>query len=224
MIGSRARGSREMFRLRIGSGRDISLQWRLGLLVLAGLLFLFGLFALLGELLTEDTARGMAAERLSVARLTAAFLDRQFEEQFTQLEWMAAQIDMNAAADGAQAQRWGELAVTADPLVSSLFLVDSTGRLVWSNPPHALGLGQDASGERYVREPLVTGFRYASPAFADPDTLHPTAVFSVPVRGADGRPAGRHGPDVRGIGISSRPDRRGRPRGAGRPEHAPDRL
>ena len=190
MIGSRARGSREMFRLRIGSGRDISLQWRLGLLVLAGLLFLFGLFAVLGELLTEDTARGMAAERLSVARLTAAFLDRQFEEQFTQLEWMAAQIDMNAAADGAQAQRWGELAVTADPLVSSLFLVDSTGRLVWSNPPHALGLGQDASGEAYVREPLVTGFRYTSPAFADPDTLHPTAVFSVPVRGADGRPAG----------------------------------
>src|SRR5207244_13036230 len=119
MIGSRARGSREMFRLRIGSGRDISLQWRLGLLVLAGLLFLFGLFAVLGELLTEDTARGMAAERLSVARLTAAFLDRQFEEQFTQLEWMAAQIDMNTAADGAQAQRWGELAVTADPLVRS---------------------------------------------------------------------------------------------------------
>jgi signal transduction histidine kinase len=190
MIGSRARGSREMFRLRIGWGRDISLQWRLGLLVLAGLLFLFGLFAVLGELLTEDTAHSMADERLSVARLTASFLDHQFEEQFTELEWMAGQIDIHNASDIAETKRWAELARTADPVVSGVFLVDATGRLVWSDPPDALSVYQAPAGGEYIRQPLLTGTRYASPAFAQPDTLRPTAVFSVPVRGAGGEPAG----------------------------------
>jgi signal transduction histidine kinase len=168
------------FRACIAELRDISLQWKLGLLVLAGLLLLFGLFAWLGELMTEDTARAMAAERVSVARLTASFLDHQFGEQFQQLEWLAS------ARNGSEPERWANLAQASAPVASSVFLVDNAGRVVWSEPQGVREQGQDLSAELYVQGPLVTGQRYASPAFPDPDTRRPTVVFSVPVRGADG--------------------------------------
>ena len=61
----------------------------MGVLVLVALLVLFGLFGLLGSQLAQDNARGMYAERLSVARLSAQLLDRQFDKQFQELEWIA---------------------------------------------------------------------------------------------------------------------------------------
>ena len=187
---SRARGLLNRYRTRAGWVRDISLQWKLGLLVVAGLLLLFGLFVVLGELLTRQTASGMAAERLSVARLTAEFLDGQFEQQFIQLEWIAGQVDMRSVASSEEPELWADLARTSQPMVSSIFLIDAAGRVVYSEPSDALALGQDLSAEAYVNQPLVTNQRYASPAFADPSTLQPTVVFSVPVRGADGTPTG----------------------------------
>src|SRR5919197_2828800 len=131
---SRARGLLTRYRTRAGWVRDISLQWKLGLLVLAGLMLLFGLFVLMGELLTRQTASGMAAERLSVARLTAEFLDRQFEQQFIQLEWIAGQVDMRSVASSEEPELWADLARTSQPMVSSIFLVDAAGTAVSPEP------------------------------------------------------------------------------------------
>jgi signal transduction histidine kinase len=171
-------------RNRLARIPDVSLQWKLGLPILCGLLLLFGLFVVLGELLTDDTARSMAAERLSVARLTARFFDRQFDQQFKQLEWVASRINVESPGGSAEAQHWG----ISESFVSSVFLVDNTGQLVWADPPDALGPDQELAAESFLREPLITSERYASPVFADPSTLQPTAVFAVPVAGSDGAP------------------------------------
>jgi signal transduction histidine kinase len=154
------------------------------------LLLLFGLFVALGEVLTDDTARTMEAERLRVARLTARFLDRQFDQQFTELEWMAARVNLESTEASAEPGRWADITRTSESFVSGVFLVDASGQLKWAEPPDAATVSPDLASEPFVREPLLSGQRYASPVFADPLTLRPTMVFSVPVFGPDGSPRG----------------------------------
>ena len=170
--------------------RDVSLQWKLGLPIACGLLLLFGLFVALGEVLTADTTRTMEEERLRVARLTASFLDREFDQEFVQLEWAAARVDLESGAVQAEPPGWSQVTGTAPPFVSGILLIDASGRLVWANSADAALLSPDPANESYVREPLATGKRYASPVFADPVTSRPTAVFSVPVFDSDGAPCG----------------------------------
>ena len=173
-------------RWRPGWLRALSLQWKLGLPIVCGMLLLFGLFVALGEFMTRDSAESMAAERLSVTRLTARFLDRQFDQQFSQLEWVAGQINMESPLRSGDPRHLAELTRKSESFVSSVFLVDAAGQLVWSDPPDAPGLGDNLSDMSFVSEPLTSGQRYASPVFADPATGSPTAVFAVPVLGSDG--------------------------------------
>jgi signal transduction histidine kinase len=174
---------------------ELSLQWKLGAFVLAGLTLLFALLVGFGELLTRDSASRMAAERLSVARLTASFLDRDFERIFSQLEWEGAQINSEPNQDG-ESTRWAGLVRASDSRVADVYLVDASGHLVWSDPPGPSVAAEDSSDENFIREPLSTGQRFASPAFADPETGRPIVVFSVPILGSDGTPRGVLGASV----------------------------
>jgi len=161
----------------------------MGVLVLVALVVLFGLFGLLGNQLAQDNARAMAAERLSVARLTAQLLDGQFERQFEQLEWIADRL--SASEPGVPEP--SDLLRPSELLITSLTLIDTNGRVVWSLPADNLQAGTDLSSEPFVRTPLDNNDRYASgvlPGPRGPRGPEPTVVFSVPVRGAQGVPAG----------------------------------
>jgi signal transduction histidine kinase len=175
-----------------GRAREMSLQWKLGLVVMAGLLLLFGLFVALGEFFTEETAQNMAAERLGVARLTISLLDRQFERQFTQLEWVASHIDVEASpksADGLAGD--AEMLRMSEPTVSDVLVIDAHGHMVWSDPNDGLRLGPDLSQEPFVSTPLATGQRYASPVMPDPaGTGRPLVIFAVPITGPNKTPNG----------------------------------
>jgi signal transduction histidine kinase len=167
------------------SFRRISLQWQFGLLVLVGLLVLFGLFALLGSRLADDSARGMAAERLNTARLTAVLLDQQFEEQFEELEWDAARL--GAGDPGLQPAR-GDLLRPNEPLVTGLRFVDATGIVRWSDPADDQA-GTDLSAAPVFSVPVSTGDRYASGVLPGrPSARGPQArvLLSVPVRDTHG--------------------------------------
>ena len=189
-MGSAARALMNGAVARLARLQEVSLQWKIGLPIACGLLLLFGLFVALGEVLTADAMRTMADERLRVARMTASFLDRDFDQEFVQLEWVAARVNLESPDPQAEPPNSAELTGTAPPFVSGVLLIDASGRLVWADTSDAAALSSDLANESYVREPLTTGRRYASPVFADPRTLRPTAVFSVPVFGSDGAPRG----------------------------------
>jgi signal transduction histidine kinase len=175
-----------------GRAREMSLQWKLGVVVLAGLLLLFGLFVAVGEFFAQDAAQNMAAERLSVARLTVVLLDREFERQFMQLEWVASQTSIEATPqDTERLQRDAEMLRMSEPTISDVMVVDVQGRLVWSDPDDGMGLGPDLSAQPFVHAPLTTGQRYASPVMTDPaGTGRPLVIFAVPVMGSNNTPNG----------------------------------
>jgi two-component system, OmpR family, sensor kinase len=163
----------------------VSLQWKFGLLVLSGLLVLFGLFAWLGSRLAEDSARGMEVERLNTARMTAMLLDQQFEEQFGELEWDAARL---GAGDPTVEPARTDLLRPDEPFITSLRFVDTAGVVRWSEPPDDQ-INADLSSAPYVSIPLTTGQRHASGVMAGPPGARgpqPRVVFSVPVRDSRG--------------------------------------
>src|SRR5690348_9431908 len=135
---------------RITRRRNLSLQWKVAGLAFAGMLILFSLFVALGEILTQDAATRMANERLSVARLTAAFLDREFDRQFTELEWAASQIDMGSIHNASAAQPWADLVRRSDANISDLLVVDAQGQVVWSDPPQREVLTDDVASQPFV--------------------------------------------------------------------------
>jgi signal transduction histidine kinase len=162
--------------------RGVSLQWKLGVLVLCGLCLLSSSFVALGEMFTEESARNMAAERLSVARLTATLLDRQFNRQFMQLDWVAGQVDLDTSGTQDRLQGYADLLRMSEPNVSDIFVIDAQGRRVWSDGAD-LGFGSDLSNQPFVLVPLNTGQHYASSVFEDPTTKRPLVLFSVPISG-----------------------------------------
>ena len=165
--------------------RRLSLQWKFGLLVLSGLVVLFSLFALLGSRLADDSARGMQAERLNTARLTAVLLDQQFEEQFEELEWDASRL---GAGDPSVQPARADLLRPNEPFITGLRLVDTQGIVRWSEPPDNQA-GMDLSAAPFVSVPLTTGERYASGVMPGPPSARgpqPRVVFSVPVRDTRG--------------------------------------
>ncbi|MBI4494083.1 MAG: PAS domain S-box protein [Chloroflexi bacterium] len=169
---------------------DMPLQRKIGLLVLVGLLLMFGLFGLLGALLADDHARQTADERLVIAQLTVSFLDSEIEEQFRQLETAAA-LAADATDDlGSQQHLLRDLLRQPEPFVTSVFLTDRTGRLRWAEPAELAELGADLSSYPHVRAPLATGARYVSGVHTMGATGNPTAVLAVPVIGPDGVPVG----------------------------------
>lgn len=169
---------------------DMPLQRKIGLFVFVGLLLLFGLFGLLGALLGDDIARRTSAERLVIAQLTVSFLDVEIEEQFEQLE-RAAEVAAAATGDLDQQQHLlRDLLSQPEPFVSSVFLTDRAGRLVWAEPPDSAESGVDFAGRPHVREPLATGARYASGVHPMGGNGRPAVILAVPVRGPDGGPSG----------------------------------
>ena len=161
----------------------------MGVLVLVALLVLFGLFGLLGSQLAQDNARGMAAERLSVARLSAQLLDRQFDKQFQELEWIAD--GLSASEPGVPAS--ADLLRPSELLITNLTLVNDRGQVMWSLPGDTDLPGGDLSSEDFVRVPLDSGQRYASgvlPGPRGPRGPEPRVVFAVPVRGPRDVPGG----------------------------------
>jgi hypothetical protein len=168
--------------------RGLSLQWEMGLLLLTGLLLLFGLFALLSSRLSAETARTMAADRLSVARLTVTLIDQQFDQQFEELEWTAQRL----AARGPNTRLpRAEMLRPNEPFITRLTRVDVQGRVQWSEPAGTDATGADWSALEYVREPLVSGARYASGVMRAPENpLEPVVMFSVAVPGQGAEPDG----------------------------------
>jgi two-component system, OmpR family, sensor kinase len=165
--------------------RRLSLQWKFGLLVLSGLVVLFGLFAFLGSRLADDSARGLENGRLNTARMTAVLLDQAFEEQFEELEWDASRL---GAGDPFAEPARSDLLRPNEPFITGLRFVDANGIVRWSVPTDDR-TGSNISEAPWVSAPLASGQRYASGVMAGPPGARgpqPRVMFSVPVRDTRG--------------------------------------
>lgn len=169
---------------------NMPLQRKIGLFVLAGLLFLFALFGLLGVLLADESARRITAERLVITQLTGSFLDSRIDEQYQHLERAAAFV-ADAPGDHAGQQHFvRDLVLQSEPFVTGVFLADRIGRILVAAPDGAAGIGADLATGPYLRESLATGARYASIVHARVPDGRPAVVLAVPVRARDGTPMG----------------------------------
>ncbi|MGH2355517.1 MAG: HAMP domain-containing protein, partial [Chloroflexota bacterium] len=169
---------------------NLPLEWRMGLLVFAGVLILFGLLAGLGSFLADERARQRAAERLTLARQAARSFDRKFEEQFERLERAAARGATLLDDPDVQEPALRRLLRDPEPFVRNVFMTDEAGRLRWASRPDLGEEGAELGGHPYVREPLATGARYASGVHAAESDGRPTIVFTVPIRDLEGQPVG----------------------------------
>ncbi len=169
---------------------DMPLQRKIGLLVVAGLLMLFCLFGLLGMLLANEAAQQMEADRLVVARLTASYLDDEFDEQFKQLEQAAAMISLAGGDSLAQRSLLANLLHQPEPFVTAVFRADRAGRLLWAEPPDLAALGANLASYPHVLDPVSTGTRYVSGVRAVGPQGRPAIIMTVPMRGQDHEPAG----------------------------------
>jgi PAS domain S-box-containing protein len=151
--------------------------------VLAGLVLLFGLFLHLGVVLGEEAGRRMAAERLTIAEHTVAYLDQEFEEAYQQLERGAAAIDRHRGDLAAQRQTLDDLLRPSEPFVTSSFMISATDQVLWTDASDLQSelIGHDLTA---AREALETRARYASPAAGTP--RQPSVLFAVAVRGETG--------------------------------------
>ncbi|HEX2034637.1 MAG TPA: ATP-binding protein [Chloroflexota bacterium] len=189
---------RELRRPRLSYlGRaNLPLQWQIGLLMLTGVLVLYGLFAGWGTLLAEENVRQRSAERLTLAHQTARFFDLEFEEQFGILEASAAQAATMLEERVVHESAMRGLLPHLKPFVRSAFITDRGGRVRWTSRPDSREVNADLGAQPYVRGPLATGARYASSVHPGESDGHPTVVFAVPVRGTSGVPLGVLGASI----------------------------
>jgi two-component system phosphate regulon sensor histidine kinase PhoR len=169
---------------------SLPLQWRLGLVVLAGLLLVFAPFVWLGSVMAEDSTRQMAAERLEVAEVTASFLDEEFAEQLEDLD--TAAVDAAAILnDGAALQRLvSDLLRVSEPFITEAVIIDLGGHVIVTAPPGRTDLVSDLSTEDYVSVPLATHQHYVSGVYAGGRTPRPLVALTAPILAANAAPLG----------------------------------
>ena len=168
----------------------LSLQWRLGLVVLAGLLLVFAPFVWLGWVMAEESARQMAAERLEVAEVTASFLDEEFAEQREDLQAAAVEAAPVLTDQDSMNRVLSVLLRVSEPFITEALITDASGRVLAAQPPGQTELGSDLSHEDYVNIPLTTHQQYVSGVYAGGRTPRPLAALTAPILAGNAAPVG----------------------------------
>ena len=165
---------------------ELPLRWRIGALVLLGLVGIFTLFGLLGASLAQDGRQRTIQQWSSLTDSTAQFIDSELESQFGRLTGVSARIA------GLEATRRDQ--VLADtylqpaPFVAGVFVLDASGAIVWSEAGSPATLASLIRGDPHLRDPFVNGHHYVSAAEPYGDRV--AIILAVPVSGAEGRMTG----------------------------------
>ncbi len=155
------------------------LRWQIGGFVLLGLIIVFTLFGLLGLAIAQDGKQRTVNQWLSITKSTAGFLDTEITEQFERLDRVSGLVTA-AGSDGArQNQILSDVLGQQESFVSTAFMLDSRGNIVWSNAPDTAALAEYIRTYPNVLEPLTTGKHYTSGVHAL--SGQPAAVLAVPI-------------------------------------------
>lgn len=166
----------------------LPLRWQIGGLVLLGLLIIFSLFGLLGSAIAQDGKQRTVNQWLSITKSTAGFLDSEITEQFERLERAGALVSGASGDASRQRQSLSDALGQPESFVSTAFMLDRTGNVLWSNAPNTGPLEAYIRAYPNVLRPVSTGQRYTSGVHAL--SGQPAAILSVPVMSADHQPLG----------------------------------
>ncbi|MBI2832222.1 MAG: GAF domain-containing protein [Chloroflexi bacterium] len=176
---------------RITESFSLTLQRRIGLLVLAGLVVGLGLFSLLGIQSLNESTQKVLEERLVLARHMATELD----ETLTDILGHLQDVNWN---NGASIE--DNFALSAEPLVNtytrarifvrSIILVDASGRVIRVEPKNSAILGTNLSIYSKIREAIETGIPTISDLVSEPLIETPVVFATAPIKDWDGKIAG----------------------------------
>ncbi len=175
--------------------RPIGLQAKIIFFVLLGVAVSFGLLSLLGlEAVNESTSRTLQ-ERLIIARMAANQIDQTLTRGITELENQATPQLIPSASNDIGNARYvlRELKATTTLFTYNVFLLDSSGKVLYTEPRDPTVIGTNIYNLPHVARTLETGEMTVSGVVAAPGTKRPIVSITVPVKDPDGRVIGALG-------------------------------
>ena len=176
---------------------NLTLQKRIGLLVLAGLAVGLGLFSWLGVQSVNDSVERTLSERLTMARMVANHLDETLTYILMQLqntanlnEGLPTKEQFDSVADS--------LLDTFDNLgisILNVILIDRNSKVLQVEPEDAGIIGTDMLDYPTVKEALEEGLPTISSLVSSPLIQVPAVLISAPIINQEG--------EILGVLISS---------------------
>src|SRR5689334_4489294 len=137
---------------------NLSLRWKIGSLVVLGLVAIFVLFGLLGKSIADDAKERTVNGWASIAQSTATVIDSEIDLDYARLEQVAATL--GAASPDAATQRRVLDGIAGSNVVGNLVLIAPDRRVVWSTA--SIAATAAAVADPRILDPLTSGARYAS--------------------------------------------------------------
>ncbi|MDO8472203.1 MAG: HAMP domain-containing protein, partial [Dehalococcoidia bacterium] len=170
-----------------------TLQRRISLLVLAFLAIVLGLFSWLGIQSLNDSAQRTLNERLTNAKMAAAYLDQDLARLLSDLKdhsdfggSLPQDSQFDAAADYLREEMTNLGIVT-----EAVFLVGPDGRILGADPPLPDSVQTAlASTDNNISESILTGKATVSGLVYEPLTAVPVVFANAPIPGANGTAIG----------------------------------
>jgi signal transduction histidine kinase len=171
---------------------NLSLSKRIVMIVLVGLAVGLGLFSWLGIQASRRSTQRILDERLVISRIIAAYLDESLNrvlldsQREAQLAGPAPSTAQFAAAAAGIDQSVAEAGI-ASPMV---FLVDSSGKVIQSQPEDSVLLGSDLGQTPEVKKALQNGVAAVSGLVTNENFSTPVEYVITPIQGTAGQNRG----------------------------------
>lgn len=173
---------------------QLSLRWRIGTLVIAGLVIILSFFGILGAEIAQDGRERTISEWVNLTNSTAGFIDSELQVQFDRLDLLASRLDGNVDDTARRATVLTDTATRQSTFVVGAFVVGADSAVRWSDSTLAGVLKASDAGEPNWSDALQ-GRHYASGALAMDGRA--VVVLAVPVRRGDGQVVGVLGTVIR---------------------------
>ena len=168
---------------------NLSLQKRIGLLVLAGLVVGLGLFSWLGVQSVNESVERTLDERLTLARIMASHLDESLTHVLMHLQNAA---DFNGGLPtkeqfGTVADSLGKILAESGILARNVILLDRDGKVLQVEPENSRIIGTDMFQYPKVKEALETGLPTVSNLVSSPLIEVPVVFATAPILNEEGK-------------------------------------
>ncbi len=171
---------------------NLSLQKRIGLLVLFGLAVGLGLFSWLGIKSINESTQRVLDERLSIARIIARNLDDTLVHLLMHLEQDAHVMNESSPSPefAAAAKSIRQLFSASDISVVNVMLTDKYGKVLQSDSEGNGIIGVDISQYAEVQRALETGTSAISNQISDSQIEEPVMLAVAPILDENGETGG----------------------------------